>query len=244
MPDLVLFLHAVSAHWIAYLGVFLTLTPLAPPNLRKRAEQFMKLKFTFRHLWMVGGFLLFISFYQAWQDEHRNTQVVIAQRQADSARANMCELRYKLEDAYAKGLSGSNLKQQQNLEVARNLLSNQQSTLNTCVVAMAKVNAPVPLKTDVKARTLPIKGGPNRTVLILTANKRIAAHGELICSKPFRLAFWVPTDEDAAREINVNMPNDHSLRLDIKGDYISPGNPFLIFAIGQTSLDSCNFTPG
>jgi hypothetical protein len=80
-----LYIKAVFAHWIAIVGVLLTLTPFVPDRARKWAEVRMKAEFSLRHLWIVGTVLLSFAFYQAWVDEHHNTEQVISDKSSATA---------------------------------------------------------------------------------------------------------------------------------------------------------------
>lgn len=70
MASILLFIQAVFSHWIATLGIILTLTPLIPEHFQRWIEGKMKRPLSLKHLWVVGALLLLIAFYQAWNDEH------------------------------------------------------------------------------------------------------------------------------------------------------------------------------
>jgi hypothetical protein len=75
-----LFTKAVFAHWIATMGILLTLTPFVPNSVQKWMEARMKKEFSLKHLWIAGTLLLLFAFYQAWVDEHRNAEQLITEK--------------------------------------------------------------------------------------------------------------------------------------------------------------------
>jgi hypothetical protein len=106
LPEQVLFLRAVFAHWIAALGVLLTLTPLISDKWRRRIEEkFMKNEFSLKHLWVVGFVFLFVAFYQAWQDEHTSAQQLIEEKRLLAVESNFWKDQSYQKDASLRTMS-------------------------------------------------------------------------------------------------------------------------------------------
>jgi hypothetical protein len=76
MSDVALFFHAVSAYWMSYVGVALTVMSFIQPWIEKRFPKLKPLKL----LWGIGAVLLIVALYQAWLGEHVNSETLIVEK--------------------------------------------------------------------------------------------------------------------------------------------------------------------
>ena len=130
MHTLILFLRNLFNHGIAWVGGALTVAPVFSGQLESLLSTRPKTKTLvqkiFKNLQTVAIICLLVACYLAWDDEHHNTGVVIAEKAEKASQANTCLLKFALQGRYAKGLESSNQKQQQNLEETRNFTDKQQ----------------------------------------------------------------------------------------------------------------------
>ena len=192
MHTLLLFLKNLFDHWVAWAGGVLTMAPFfrekadgllsGHPKARAFFDKHVK---DLRKLALV---CLAVGCYLAWCDEHSNLNVVTAEKQAQSILANDCELRSQVRDAYERGLQGSNLAQQQNLESSRNNFEKQQSTLNDCVTSLGKMNPVINARYEVTAIMVASTNGvppSNIYAVVMATNHRASPVGKVSCAKEF-----------------------------------------------------------
>lgn len=84
MDAVMLFVSAVMAHWLfTFGGIAMVAFGLYEKLNEKDTEKWI--------FWGLAVVLLLVAFYQAWSDEHRNTQAVIQERQAAIIAQNRAE---------------------------------------------------------------------------------------------------------------------------------------------------------
>jgi hypothetical protein len=147
--------------------------------------------------WAAGAICLIAACDGAWQDEHRNSQMMAQEKSSIAGDYGRCQNNAQIEAAYTRGLEQSNLNQRQTVDEQRKQNMNQQNTVNNCVVSLGKMNPLINTKTGVLAiqvatetRPSPVRfGSPTTTywfALVLSANRRINFAGRLKCSHQFK----------------------------------------------------------
>jgi hypothetical protein len=230
-----LFLGNVAAHLVALMSGIASFLLAAVQAIRKKP-------IWENVFWIAGGLCLFVAFDQAWQDEHRNTQTVIAEKATFAASYGSCSSDLKIASAQTQFFE-----KQANMGMTN--FNTQQETLNSCVVSLGRSNAPEPIKITVKEAAFSVKGqsahvgNGSPSALVLETNQIITpVHGTLTCNRPFSLLdaeFAMGPHWTLSASKTVIAPN--KARLEIETPAWNPGTPlvFLVFSAGD--LSPCDF---
>jgi hypothetical protein len=258
MENHFLFLGNVAAHWVALMSGIAALAMAI-------VEAFRKHRLSERIFWIVGALFFVVAVDLAWQDEHRNTQVVIAQKASAESVKNSCEYNWRIQEAYAKGLEGSNRQQQQNIEEQRNFTEKQQTAINNCVVSLGKMNprvrelisvVPIPMYTT--------EPNSNRLVdrfslrpkayvsgLIITTNEiQNRFHGNIRCENPFTPLGAPQMPASSQTVFTANAPpssisdREYEISVTMSGSEWGPNSPvYMIVSSLKDTVGKCMFTP-
>lgn len=131
-------LSAVSTHALWWIGLVLTIEPalqkLLPTDSKKWLEAHVSRIHTAlssRWFHLIGAILIVVSFYQAWNDEHKNTQLVIDQRAVDVSHLNECSQDLRLTRTRLADLEKLRDDKQQGFDA-------EQTNLTSCLTQLGK----------------------------------------------------------------------------------------------------------
>lgn len=229
MADLGLYLGSMFAHWMeTFGGVALLLFALY--------EKYRKKETPSRLFWVAALILLGVASFQAWKDEHHNSEVLISEKSDLWTHYNQCDkeraLKSQLADTYI-GIAG---KQQDQL-------SAQQETFNRCVMALGAasisprlniavnyVPAPVNATPGVPSKAWILVAAPNRDMH--PANFKISCQGN----------FTVLSERFSAAAITEGkiMPrsSDHEYSFNLSSPVWRPFEPLIMF-LASDGLGEC-----
>jgi hypothetical protein len=213
----------------------------------------------------VAVFLLFLFFacFQAWRDEHRNTQSVIDEKSTLASEVNSCSANLRVDRAYSKGLEVQNGVARSTIDKQNTSLVQQQGTINSCVVSLGKMNPILREKIDVimiPIGTIESKGhfvGPNALVksyiselLIITNEPERKFHGDLKCDKNFFIT-QPPQIKATALMIMVGSEpprvianNEYEIAVNATGTEWNPTHPaYMQVDSYDQNVGQCTFTP-
>jgi hypothetical protein len=240
---LLLFIKAVFAHWIATVGILLTLTPFVPQAAQKWIETRMNKQFSPKHLWIVGTILLAFAFYQAWVDEHTNAEQLISEK------LQIVEEReFWKSQSYEK--DGAIRKRDELLEANIGALSSTQSAFAQLSNKVLDITRPEQLLVQVKQNEISTiaLGEKKLWIISLVSNKSFSPiRGTVSCANPFEeQGTPVVTGESATLALNAGAISDRAVRLGIVSPALNPDTPLLIIVMAPENpgLGKCTFTRG
>lgn len=222
-------------------------------------EYFRKQKTEATIFAVVAMLFLLVACDEAWQDEHRNAEVVAAERSAAVSSQSVCQTDLRVEDAYSKGIEGQLGDARGALDKQAASLTQQQGTINSCVVSLGKmnpaINTHVSVATHVAAsQTLKNQkyGFTEETVhfytIVIMTNRKLEPDGLLKCDKSF-----TPHSADLSEHTNAYMvmsptldriaDNEYRLRVVDTGADWTEGNPLLLSATSDSDKLKCSFAP-
>ncbi len=178
MGNHLLFVGNVSAHLVALMSGIASFV-LATVQAVKKHPLSEKL------FWAAGAFCLFAAFDQAWQDEHRNTQVVAGERALESGARNVCEQDARIQQAYAKGLEANSFSERRTIDSMRQTFDKQQLAVNGCVVSLGKMNPVLTNRVEAYYIELGKKGNADVFEMLITTNHPERPSGRLRCGGAF-----------------------------------------------------------
>ena len=172
-----LFTVNVLAHWVASMSSIVSFTLGIVELVRNRKTE----------AWVfcaIGGLFLIMAFDQAWQDEHRNSQILTEEKSTATSQKNFWE-----NQSYQKDIS---LRTRDEL-LTKNygVLAQTQSSLADLSNKLVDVVKPEAFKVNVMRWQIPAvmntASGPVRIwVLVLLGNRQIdVTRGTASCDKPF-----------------------------------------------------------
>lgn len=171
--------------------------------------------------------------FSAWHDADRNLTSVIGQRAFDNSRLGICTSSLEASEKETIFYQDQAQTQQKNI-------SEQQGTINTCVVSLAKINVPEPLR--IRSRGVYTFGMTG--VFLFQTNRRIPAFvGRLKCAQPFNAVNV--SMFSGARQLGERLPFKElhkDLNLDFNGVAWEPEDPIvaILNTTGQNfEPDSC-----
>jgi hypothetical protein len=140
LAKLFLYLSAVGNHWLfSFGGVALVVIAIIETARKKKVAE--------RIFWVLAAICLFIAFYQAWLDEHHNTEVVIGEKAEVWSKFNQCDIERASKSVLADGYSAQIKDQRGRIDSQQGTIDSQQGTVSTCVLALAKSVVPEPQRT-------------------------------------------------------------------------------------------------
>jgi hypothetical protein len=239
-----LFIGNVAAHLVALMSGIATFGIAIWENIKKHPIRA-------RSFWIVSAFFLLVAVDQAWQDEHRNSEVLIGQKSAVYAEKNACEQQQAIREAYTRGLEGNTLKQQQSIEEQRNFNSKQQDTLNTCVVSLVSATKPEKFAVFARgvrlpvSRSLPMFGRETFGTVIVQATRPIPLKGKIKCNALFRVyeAYLNSPDINVKDDDFPDKPNTEA-NIDLQSGSFGGLSSSLLFTVGgkgDFAPESCEF---
>ena len=137
------------------------------------------------------------SIFQAWVDEHRNTQTVIAEKASSVAADNACRSDLRVTEATLQGLRSFNDSLRSTVDNQQTANTKQQLSINSCMISLGKLNP----RLDTHASVLyfpvveqKVPYGRYRFVssrylfaVVITTNRIASPVGRFKCDKAFSI---------------------------------------------------------
>jgi hypothetical protein len=198
MQLLWLFIGNVFAHWVALLSGLASVSVAIWETIKKKTV-------SPKVFWTVALICLFVSCDQAWQDEHRNTQVVEDQKASLAGELEGCKTSAKIENAAKRALETFGLSSRETIDRQQRMSDRQSNDISRCLILLEKMNpriteeirvVPIVFEARDVATHRPLTNltvaGHNVEytfmVLITTNQNEPRLHGLLDCSSPFEVA--------------------------------------------------------
>ena len=252
-----LFIGNVAAHLIALMSGLASVAIATWEKIKKRP-------ISSGIFLAIGCLCLLFASDQAWQDEHRNDQTLIAEKSSEISAKNSCLQDARVEEAYKRDLEGEVGSQRQTIDSERNMNAKQQADVNTCVVSLGKLNPKIrevvtviaiPLYTfDPDTRRLVGQYSAHKlyaSELLITTNEvKSRFHGKLRCDNSFiplggpQLPRSSQTIFSTNAEPSRISDREYEISATNSGVEWSPSFPaYLRVSTDTESPGNCTFTP-
>jgi hypothetical protein len=252
----ILFVGNVAAHWVALMSGIASVIVATYENIRNKP-------ILARWFWVVALVCLAAACDGAWQDEHRNTETVKAEKSAQAGLANSCINDARVEHAYMEGLQGLNASQRQTIDKQQQANDVQQRDVASCVVSLGKMNpkvreeivvVPISLFTMDKTGKLVSKIGLLKvyvSLLVITTNEvQPRFHGTLRCENPFT-ALNAPQLPDTSQTVmkvtatpNRISDREYEISATVAGTEWAPAHPaYMTVSTDSETTGKCSFVP-
>ena len=191
----------------------------------------------------VGVLCLIVAFDQAWQDEHNNVKVLIAEKSA-----LWQERDFWKDQSYQKDAS---LRARDEL-LGRNysVLADTQSSLATLSNRLLDVAKPAPLKIDVMRWQIPATytyanmGKVQFWVVVLIANKTVSpTRGTITCDAPFGALTSTILSHTSTMRSDYEQTSPKSVHVECMYPPWSAQNPlvFAVYTPEGKDINTCSF---
>jgi hypothetical protein len=246
------FVLNVVSHWVALAGVALTVAAFFEGAIEKLlqrktlAHQTLGqiLKFAAKNLTFIALACLLFGCFQAWLDEHNNTDEVINGKDGKKeawSKFNACDKQLASKSTLSDALSGQVGSQQVQL-------ANQQDTFNRCILALGASSVPQPTRTPLRVvrsdlPLQPLKGGEMLYgwILIATTNKAMSPTNILVsCDSKFTtlVATFAGIEQEIGK--SVGQINDHQYRRRMASPAWRSDTPLVMLVAGGKELGNCS----
>jgi hypothetical protein len=200
-------------------------------------EHWTKKSLTWRALWYLLAFGLFMSCFLAWHDEHRNSEVLIMDKADVTAKLASCAGDLKAAEAVRRLLNSQAVSQQ-------GTINTQQSTVNTCVVTLAKMAAGEPERVYVWPVGIGIIKQPIVTELVVVTTRPEMFRGNLECEAPFQIFDWTLTSAAVRMGTTMRQISPTKYHLGILSPIWEPTTPIVVNVLSKVTLSDCKFSLG
>jgi hypothetical protein len=230
-----LFIYNVAAHWVASMSSVVSFTLGIIETIRNRKTEG-------RIFFSVAGLFLILAFDQAWQDEHRNSELLKAEKAVASSEKNFWESQSYQKD---NSLRVRDELLTQNYEV----LAQTQSSLAELSNKLVDIAKPAPFKADVMRWKIPAvlhtPSGPTEiTVLVLIGNRTMdETRGTFSCDKPFTGLTSTILTHGSAMRADWEQKTPTSVHVEYSYPPWSKSNP-LVFSVATPQgkdVENCSF---
>ena len=126
-----LFLGNVASHWISLMSGIVSVIVAIYETIKNKP-------IVARWFWIVALVCFVVACEKAWQDEHRNTQVVVGEKAAYASAAEHCQTDAKIREAFTQGLELNGLTSRQTIDRQQRLNDKQASDVSECLLAVDK----------------------------------------------------------------------------------------------------------
>ncbi len=241
MGNQILFFGNVFAHLVVLMSGIVSFIFATVAAIRKRP-------LIERWFWVAGAICLIAAFDSAWQDEHRNTQTVIAEKSVLASAENSCQQNALIADAYKRGLESANLTERQTID-------KQQIAVNSCVVSLGKMNPIVNTRTPVVSFIVAFSTPKDRFGLpqklnwygiVIMTNRKLEPVGKLSCDKPFTVGdaqLHIQASSAMIGPPTIKKISDTAfdIRISNTGADWEDGNPITVSASSVSESLNCSF---
>jgi hypothetical protein len=231
-----LFIGNVAAHLVALMSGIASF-------LMATWEHWKKRKIESRVFFFVGVICLCVAFDQAWQDEHRNSQLIIEEKALLSSQNGFWK-----EQSYAKDAA---LRSRDEL-LGKNfgVLANTQLSLADLSNRLLDVTGPGPRKIDVMSWKIPITytfanvGKVQFWTLVVITNKSIVPiRGTLSCNADFTVIAENVLTHATSLRADYDILSPRSVHIEFAYPPVSAEHPLMFFASTKegTEISECLF---
>lgn len=182
------------------------------------------------------GVGLLLAMFLSWDEEHRNFSA------SDRAR-NTADTNYRQCDSERATLRTLNESLSSQLSGDTQFIDNQQGTLNSCVVALAKNAVTEPLHVSVWMIGVGIVKTPTLTEMALITNRQTVIRGNLECDEPFNVFDWNLPSGGARMNVSTNQISPNKWFLQTLSPPWETQVPVMVTAVSNSTLHGCRFTP-
>jgi hypothetical protein len=230
MSELSIFLQSALNNWITIVGIVLTLVPFVPDEAQSWVERkVMKSKFSLKHLWLFGMFLLFVAFYETWRDEYRNYQ----QLTKDNTTLAQDRDRWKAQ----------NDDKDSSLRKRDELLGQSVTALTGLSNKILDVTKPEPLKIITAGERLPYYGGsqPHEMIMLAFPNKVVGAvNADIECDRDIQSARAAMLGHDLWMGGGVAIQSPRLVSVNITSPIWTPTQPLVVYiAFAKDLANEC-----
>lgn len=199
---------------------------------------------------------LFFACFQAARDEHRNTQIVIAEKSTAVGEQNSCLTDYRVEQAFSKGLQNMNNAQRTTIDNQTGLFAKQQGAINSCVVSLGKLNPVITERTTALAMPTPVRVQntgellKNLFVIVILTNHKLEPRGRIKCNQPFSIYGFPSLHAETMTVAIMQSPpeqisdEEYGIWVRNSGAIWDDNNPIYFAARSSAENLLCTFTPG
>lgn len=250
------FVLNVAAHWITVAGVVLTVAAFFDhyiEELAKRESALHKglavaLRLLAKNLKFIALACLVVGCFQAWTDEHHNTEEAINGPEG-KIRAwslyNQCD-----KERFGKSTLVDSLETQTSF--FQRQIGNQQDVFNKCILALGLEGARKPAVASIRIATLDsfsviLKSKPDtkiKVVVVRVDQLRKTVNGQLACSSPMQfIEAHLASSETLRMGGNGSLQiNDYTVNVNITGEPWSPDDDLILLIVGDNiSAGACTF---
>lgn len=241
---IVLFFKAVFHHAAGWAGIGSTVATYMPESLRKRfGLDKEKRKFTFA----IAGILLYVAVYQAWIDEHHNTEMVVAQRAADQKERDFWKQQSYDKDAAIRTKDSL-------LEKNISALADTQTAFANLSNKVLDITKPQALEVNTSTLQIPFEGRRandnavlHSAVVIAAPNRNLAMRVTIECEHAFIVSYAsaiVKTRRAVIFPIQTDRLSDKKWKLFTESPLWEPTVPIsvLIYSVND-SPGNCDVRP-
>jgi hypothetical protein len=234
MSEFLGFLGNVLAHWIALMSGLFSLVLALIGQAKKWRREVPRL------FWVFAAFAVYVSCFQAWKDEHRNSEVLKQEKAALTGENNTCTFERALLERDVQSLNSIHATDADSVANGRKTIDHQVAQIGQCLIDEGKMN-PV-INTKFKVLVIPFKDAdvsynappvPNQSVkwymMLIQVNRRQEPYGTLSCAQQFDIV----TPPRITR-ITPGLPPDEFTH----PQQVDPGTYILHFLSGEVWEDS------
>jgi hypothetical protein len=208
------------------------------------AIQHAKNKQTESRAFLIAGIIcLLVAFDQAWQDEHRNSQILIAEKMSLSSEKEFWKAQSYAKDASIRA-------RDEMLSQNFGVLANTQSSLANLSNRLLDTVEPAPKKIDVMNWKVPAsyddgKGGKIQFwVLVVITNKDwTPVKGDLVCDADMTIITDNVLTHGTSFRATSGVLSPRSVHVEFVFPPVSPQHPLMFFAATKEGADihQCTF---
>jgi len=255
--DLASFIYALVAHWQAYVtgGIVTALICVI--------ERKLKRNISWRRYAIYMTISLFYAAFQAWQDEHRNMQTVIAEKAIQVGNVSSCQAELKTAKASLDGEKSLVDTFQKTLIAFQAPLVQEQSNIATCINTLARMNPKIAEEVEVAVIPIahvdkndklvsPVQLSAKQVSLFLVATNLVhdRFRGRIHCDDPFvpdaPFLLAVPGGSAVVRSLPYRINDrEYELNFTVLNVQWGPLHPAYFFADSDNQITGkCLFSSG
>jgi hypothetical protein len=232
-----LFISNVLAHWISFMSSIVSFTLGIIEYVRNRKTEG----------WIFGVvacLFLLVSFDQAWQDEHRNSQALTAEKSAAIEERNFWNDQSYQKDGSLRSRDQLLAQNYAALIVEQTTANNTQASLSQLSAKILDFNKPEMQKYSYRRTDWDPKdrGSKHLAQILVMTNKPTAANIRIRCQSSFSVdnAFMIGGGMNVGDTVKRLGPNDWLVR--IPQPQVTPDYPLLVMILYDAdSLGGCSF---
>jgi len=202
-----------------------------------------------RVFFVVGVLCLTVAFDQAWQDEHRNSEVLISQKESLASEKNFWQSQYYATSQTLQRRDELLAKNYTALTDEQTSAAKSQTSLAALSQKILDINKPEKqsygfhfMQWNTKLFTIP--GFSGMSQIVITSNQSIMANFDLSCEQPFSVVDARVADGGPEFPESYLKVSPSSWQIRIPNPQVSPQYPVIVtLGYNTASLGSCTFAP-